>query len=153
MHWFENSIPPPLVAAICALLMWLSAAQMPTLEAPLNWRLVGSLVLLVSGLGVCLAGVASFHQAKTTVNPLKPASATVLVTSGIYRVTRNPMYLGFALVLAAWTVFLDSPFALLGVAAFVLYINRFQILPEERALRRLFGNDLDKYCARVRRWI
>jgi protein-S-isoprenylcysteine O-methyltransferase Ste14 len=153
MRWFENRVPPPLVAAICALLMWLGAAQWPAVEAPLSWRLVGSLVLSVIGAGICLAGVICFHQAKTTVNPLKPASASVLVTSGIYRVTRNPMYLGFALVLAAWAVFLASPFALLGVAAFVLYINRFQILPEERALRRLFGDDLDKYCARVRRWI
>lgn len=67
--------------------------------------------------------------------------------------TRNPMYLGFALVLAAWTVFLTPPFALLGIAAFILYINRFQILPEERALRRLFGDDLDEYYPRVRRWI
>ncbi|MNJ74873.1 hypothetical protein D3C77_718740 [compost metagenome] len=87
------------------------------------------------------------------VNPLKPASASALVTSGIYRVTRNPMYLGFALVLAAWTVFLASPFTLLGIAAFVLYIDRFQILPEERALHQLFGEAMDEYCARVRRWI
>lgn len=153
MHWFENRIPPPLVAVICALLMWLSAGQWPTVEAPGSWRLVGSLVLLVSGVGVCLAGVICFHRAKTTVNPLKPASASVLVTSGIYRVTRNPMYLGFALVLVAWAVLLASPFAWLGVAVFVLFINRFQILPEERALRRLFGEALDEYCARVRRWI
>ncbi|MEG0858372.1 MAG: isoprenylcysteine carboxylmethyltransferase family protein [Pseudomonas sp.] len=153
MRWFENRVPPPLVAVICALLMWLSAAQWPTVEAPLIWRLVSSLVLLAGGAGVCLAGVICFRQARTTVNPLKPASASVLVTSGIYCVSRNPMYLGFALVLAAWTVFLASPFALLGVAAFVLYIHRFQILPEERALRRLFGENLDEYCARVRRWI
>lgn len=152
MHWFENRVPP-LVAGICALLMWLSASQLPTVEAPLIWRLVGSLVLLVGGVGICLAGVVRFHQAKTTVNPLKPASASVLVTSGIYRMTRNPMYLGFAVVLVAWAVFLASPFALLGVAAFVLYINRFQILPEERALHRLFGEALNEYCARVRRWI
>lgn len=153
MHWFENRVPPPLVAVICALLMWLGATQNPTIEVPLSWRLVGSVVLSVIGVGVCLAGVICFHKAKTTVNPLKPASASVLVTSGIYRVTRNPMYLGFALILAAWTVFLASPLALLGLVAFILYINRFQIQPEERALHRLFGEALDEYCTRVRRWI
>ncbi|RWU18275.1 protein-S-isoprenylcysteine methyltransferase [Pseudomonas alkylphenolica] len=153
MQWFENRIPPPLVAALCALLMWLGAAQWPAVEVPLSWRLGVALVLLVTGAGVCLAGVTCFRQARTTVNPLEPESASVLVTSGVYRLTRNPMYLGFALVLAAWTVFLASAFALLGVVAFVLYMNRFQILPEERALRRLFGDALEDYCARVRRWI
>ncbi|MGH8383523.1 methyltransferase family protein [Pseudomonas sp.] len=153
MHWFENRVPPPLVAVICALLMWLSAAQWPVLEAPLSWRLGVALTLLLIGAGICLAGVIFFHQAKTTVNPLKPETASVLVSTGIYRFTRNPMYLGFALILGAWMVLLASPFTVLGIMAFVLYMNRFQIRPEERALQRLFGEAFDQYCARVSRWI
>ena len=101
----------------------------------------------------CLAGVVSFRRAKTTVNPLKPEQASSLVTSGIYRWSRNPMYVGFALFLVAWAAWLASPWTLLGVAGFVLYMNRFQIGPEERALASLFGIDFNHYCASVRRWL
>ena len=97
--------------------------------------------------------MASFRRARTTVNPLKPESASALVISGIYRHTRNPMYLGFAIILLGWCVLLGSAWAVLGVAGFVLYIGRFQIRPEERALRELFGAEFDAFCSRVRRWV
>jgi protein-S-isoprenylcysteine O-methyltransferase Ste14 len=154
MNWLEHRIPPPLVAALCGLLMWLAARQWPAaVELSLGWRLGLALPLALLGLVVCLAGVLSFHRARTTVNPLKPQSASALVDSGVYRYTRNPMYLGFALVLLAWALFLAWPAAVLGVVAFVLYLNRFQIGPEERALDRLFGEDFARYCAQVRRWL
>lgn len=154
MNWLHNRIPPPLVAALCGLLMWLGAWQWPSgLQLPLAWRLALALPVLLLGLVVCLAGVLSFRRARTTVNPLKPESASALVNSGIYRYTRNPMYLGFAMMLLAWALFLAWPAAGLGVVAFVLYLNRFQIGPEERALDRLFGEDFARYCAQVRRWI
>jgi protein-S-isoprenylcysteine O-methyltransferase Ste14 len=105
------------------------------------------------GVGLSVAGVRSFRRAQTTLNPTKPQEASSLVTTGIYRVTRNPMYLGLSLVLLAWTVFLSSAWALLGVAAFVLYINRLQIAPEERALSQLFGSEYTAYQAKVRRWL
>ena len=76
-----------------------------------------------------------------------------MVSTGIYRVTRNPMYLGLSLVLVAWAVFLSSAWALLGVAAFVLYMDRLQIAPEERALSKLFGSEYTAYRAKVRRWL
>lgn len=149
MDSLEHRVPPPAVAIILAVLMWLLARPLPAFDG----RLWLALPVLLAGLAVCLAGVASFRRARTTVNPLKPESASSLVVAGIYRYTRNPMYLGFAIVLLAWNIALASPLALLGVVAFVLYMNRFQIGPEERALRQLFGAQFDAYCAQVRRWV
>ncbi|NER62664.1 isoprenylcysteine carboxylmethyltransferase family protein [Pseudomonas sp. MAFF212427] len=99
------------------------------------------------------AGVLSFRRARTTVNPLKPETASALVRSGVYRYTRNPMYLGFATVLVAWAILLAWPPALLGVLGFVVYMNLFQIGPEERALARRFGGEFAQYCNGVRRWV
>lgn len=149
MDWLEHRIPPPLVAIISGLLMWLAVRPI----APLGGRLWLALLVVLAGAAVCLAGVASFRRARTTVNPLKPESASSLVVAGIYRHTRNPMYLGFAIILLGWCVFLGSALAVLGVAAFVLYIGRFQIRPEERALHELFGAEFEAFCGRVRRWV
>ncbi|MCE4072237.1 MULTISPECIES: methyltransferase family protein [Pseudomonas] len=149
MDWLEHRIPPPLVAIISGLLMWLAVRPI----APLGGRLWLALLVVLAGAAVCLVGVASFRRARTTVNPLKPESASSLVVAGIYRHTRNPMYLGFAIILLGWCVFLGSALAVLGVAAFVLYIGRFQIRPEERALRELFGAEFEAFCGRVRRWV
>jgi protein-S-isoprenylcysteine O-methyltransferase Ste14 len=84
---------------------------------------------------------------------LKPETATSLVTNGVYRYTRNPMYLGMLLVLLAWAIYLSAPAALMGPIAFWLYIQRFQIQPEERALVAMFGSAFTDYMSRVRRWI
>ncbi|MEP9315529.1 isoprenylcysteine carboxylmethyltransferase family protein [Pseudomonas sp. LABIM340] len=149
MDWLEHRIPPPLVAIITAVLMWLAVRP---IDPPGN-RLWLALLVALAGVAVCLAGVASFRRARTTVNPLKPESASSLVVAGIYRYTRNPMYLGFAIVLLGWCVFLGSALAVLGVAVFVLYIGRFQIRPEERALRELFGAEFEAFCDQVRRWV
>lgn len=154
MGILENRIPPPLVATLFGLLMWLAAHYLPgAVGLAIEWRAGLALVVLLIGAIICLAGVLSFRYARTTVNPLKPETASALVSSGVYRYTRNPMYLGFATALVAWSIFLAWPPALLGVLGFVLHMNRFQIGPEERALARLFGNDFAQYCTRVRRWI
>ncbi|WP_416769300.1 methyltransferase family protein [Pseudomonas sp. RHF3.3-3] len=150
----DNRIPPPLVATLFGLLAWLAARHLPgTLALAIEWRIGLALVVLLAGVAICLAGVFSFRRARTTVNPLRPETASALVRSGIYRYTRNPMYLGFATVLVAWSIFLAWPPALLGVLGFVTYMNRFQIGPEERALAGLFGRDFTQYCSEVRRWL
>lgn len=110
-------------------------------------------MLAGSGAAFCLAGVAAFRQARTTVNPTTPATSSALVVSGIYRWTRNPMYLGFALLLLAFAVWLSKLSALLLVPVFMGYLQRFQIRPEEQALRARFGASFDAYCQRVRRWL
>lgn len=150
----DNRIPPPLVATLFGLLAWFAARHLPgTLEVTVEWRIGLALVVLLVGVAVCLAGVLSFRQARTTVNPLKPETASALVTGGIYTYTRNPMYLGFATALIAWSIFLAWPPALLSVLGFVIYMNLFQIGPEERALASRFGRAFRQYCKQVRRWL
>lgn len=150
----DNRIPPPLVATLFGLLMWFAARHLPGgLELDIVWRTGLALVVLLAGVACCLAGVLSFRRARTTVNPLKPETASALVRSGVYRYTRNPMYLGFATVLVAWAILLAWPPALLGVLGFVVYMNLFQIGPEERALARRFGGEFAQYCNGVRRWV
>jgi protein-S-isoprenylcysteine O-methyltransferase Ste14 len=107
----------------------------------------------LSGIAVALLGAAEFRKAKTTLNAFKPEASSSLVVTGIYRHSRNPMYLGVVCVLLAWAVYLAAPFALLGPVLFVLFITRFQIVPEERALSAKFGPEFTRYAREVRRWL
>lgn len=152
LHVLENRIPPPIVAAAFAALMWLGSRYAPGLEQDAPMRIGVALVPLVVGVLVAVSGAVSFRRARTTVNPQRPEAASSLVVSGVFQYSRNPMYLGVALILVAWAALLSSPLALLGVAGFVLYINRFQIAPEEKALASLFGQQFAEYKSRVRRW-
>jgi len=153
MKLLENKIPPPVLAVLFGLAMWGVSFVTPAVEIGSMVSFIISLVVLVLGVFFCLAGVFSFRKAKTTVNPLNPESATSLVSSGIYKVSRNPMYVGFALILLAWALYLASPVAVVGVLGFVFIINRLQIEPEERALLKLFGSEFDDYQSIVRRWL
>lgn len=145
-------IPPLVLVLVAALLMWLIDRLLP-LGVALAGLMVPAALLAVAGVVICALGVLSFRRAGTTVNPLEPERASQLVVTGIYRFTRNPMYLGFALLLLAWAMFLASPPALFVLAAFVAWMNRFQIAPEERALGLKFGEDFAAYRRAVRRWL
>ena len=153
MASLELKVPPPAVALVVALAMgWVS--RYGVLEGvPLAWR-VGA-ALAVAAVGACfdVAGIIAFRRAKTTVNPMKPEKSAALVVSGVYRITRNPMYVGMVFILLAWAVYLASPRALFGPLAFAAYITRFQIKPEERVLAARFGAEFSSYQARVRRWL
>ena len=149
----ELKIPPPALALAIALLMWLTSILFGYIPVPLNDRLVAALALLVIGQGISISGIVVFRRARTTLNPFKPGAASALVTGGIYRFTRNPMYLGLLLTLLGWAAFLASPPALVFLFLYVVYINRFQIDPEERMLSSLFGADYAAYKKRVRRWV
>lgn len=133
--------------------MWIGSSASPVfnLSLPANSLLALSLALI--GAVTCVAGVVSFRLAKTTVNPMKPASASSLVVSGVYKYTRNPMYVGLVLVLLGWAAFLANLAAFALVAVFAAYLNRFQIVPEEHSLASLFPHEFSAYRARVRRWI
>lgn len=153
MKALELKIPPPVVGLVAAAAMWgIDRAEWtPSYEFP--GRRVLALTLAVAGLGLAGAGVIEFRRARTTVNPLRPSTTSSLVASGVYRVTRNPMYVGFLLVLLGWAAWLANPATLVIAALFVLYLNRFQITPEERALHALFGAEFETYRGRVRRWL
>jgi protein-S-isoprenylcysteine O-methyltransferase Ste14 len=153
MSALELKVPPPIVALVLALLMWLTPAVAGLVQMPYAFRVVCAVVLVCIGQGISIAGMVAFRRAKTTVNPVKASLASSLVVQGVYRYTRNPMYVGLLLTLLAWAVFLANPFAVLWVVVFALYITRFQIIPEERVLVSLFGAQYEAYKARVRRWV
>ena len=146
-------IPPPIVAAIVGVLMWAVNRWLELGRVESSFLTPVAIVLLAAGLLLMLVAVASFIAAKTTVNPLRPSRASSLVTTGIFRLSRNPIYLGDLLLLAALAVWLGNIVNLLLLVPFVWYINRFQIIPEERALADRFGASYVAYCARVRRWL
>ena len=151
--WLELKIPPPVVAAVTAVAMWGVARVFMVLDLPREVRIPVAVLIALAGVALSASGIVTFRRSHTTINPHKPDQATALVTSGPYRFTRNPMYAGVLLVLLAWAAYLSSLWALAGPVAFVLYINRFQIAPEERALQSLFGSEYLAYKSRVRRWL
>ncbi len=153
MDTLEARIPPPLVGLVSGAVAWLASVATGPTTIAFTVRLAGALALVLLGLGIAGAGVRAVRRAQTTLNPLKPETASALVTSGIYSHTRNPMYLGMATWLLAWSAWLGTPVGLIGAPLFVLYMNRFQIRPEERALGKLFGDGFTAYRARVRRWL
>lgn len=153
MNPLELKIPPPIAGLLVGLAMWALSLVGPSFGLLPGWRIAVVALLVLAGLVVDLLGLLAFLGARTTVNPLRPERSSALVTGGIYRITRNPMYLGMALLLTAWAVHLGALAAWAGPVAFVLYITRFQIQPEERVLTELFGDDYRAWCARVRRWL
>lgn len=152
MSSLELKIPPPVVALLVALAMWGIARLAPATDEP-SARIAIALALAVVGVAFSVSGVVAFRRAKTTENPMKPQAASSLVIAGVYKITRNPMYLGLSLVILGWAVFLWSAWALLGPIVFMAYIARFQIVPEERVLASLFGREYSVYKAKVRRWL
>ena len=153
MRWLELKIPPPIVGLLIAALMVLVARHGPVLALPGALRLALALPLVAAGVWLDLNGVLAFLRAHTTVSPLQPVKTSAIVDSGVYHFTRNPMYLGMAAMLTGGAIYLAAPLALLGPVAFVAYITRFQIQPEERALLTKFGEPYRAYCQRVRRWL
>ena len=153
MPQLELKIPPPLVAVMTAGAMYGVASLLPVLALSPSVRAVAALALAVVGASFDVAGLMAFRRAKTTVNPMAPHQSSSVVSTGVYRFTRNPMYLGLVFLLLAWAVYLSSAWALLGVPVFMAYITRFQIKPEENVLAARFGKSYADYRARVRRWL
>lgn len=149
----KTLIPPPVVVAAFAAAMWGLARYVGPGHFSFAGQVPLAAALLVAALALMLAAVLSFARARTTVNPMRPARASALVTDGVFASSRNPIYLGDLILLIACAIWLGqlAGFALLPL--FVLYLNRFQIEPEEEALTRLFGDDYRQYRLRVRRWI
>ncbi|MDI1286906.1 MAG: isoprenylcysteine carboxylmethyltransferase family protein [Reyranella sp.] len=149
----ELKVPPPAVTLLIAIAMWLAVSTSGAFAIALPRRLSIAIALAVLGAAIAAAGIMSFRRARTTVNPTRPDAASSLVATGVYRFTRNPMYLGLFLLLSGWAIYLSNAAAFAGPLLFVLYINRFQIVPEERALAAKFGTAFDDYRRRTRRWI
>ena len=146
-------LPPLAVAPLAALIAWLAARAAPSLAFDFPGRAALALLLVAAAVSVGLAGIIEFRRARTTVNPLQPERASALVTGGIYRHTRNPMYLAVATMLLAWGLWLGNALGPLGAVLFVAWMDRLQIPPEERALAALFGEEFERYRRKVRRWL
>jgi protein-S-isoprenylcysteine O-methyltransferase Ste14 len=149
----ETRIPPPVVGLLLAVVMVGIARATPTLDFHSTLRTVLALVFLIAALAFFVPAILAFRREHTTINPISIDKASTLVTTGVFGVSRNPMYVALTLVLVALSIWLAAPWTLLGPIAFVAYIQRFQIIPEERVLLAKFGAAYEDYTHRVRRWL
>lgn len=148
----ELKLPPVVVFFIFGLLMYLLDRFLPIGGFDFFGRLFLAKILLGSAATIGMLSVIQFFRAKTSVDPTKPDKATKLVATGLFAYTRNPMYLSLLLILLAIALRLGNAFNILLAVGFVSYMNRFQIIPEEKALAKLFGKEFQLYCKKVRRW-
>lgn len=148
----ELKLPPLVVFLFFALLMYIVASVLPFGQFDFFGRTY--LVYFLLGLGTCIGLVSGLHffRSKTTIDPMNPGKVSKLVVGGLYAISRNPMYLAMLLLLLGLSLRLENVFNLLLAAGFVSYMNRFQIIPEERVLQRTFGKEYQQYCVKVRRW-
>jgi len=153
MGSLELKVPPPCVALVFGFLMWLVSPLITSVDVRFGIRVGVAVAVACIGAIFGISAMVWFRRAKTTMSPIKPGAASALVTGGVFRFTRNPMYLSLLLYLVAWALYLSNWLALLFLPLFVLYINRFQIAPEERTLSLLFGAEYAAYRGRVRRWL
>jgi protein-S-isoprenylcysteine O-methyltransferase Ste14 len=147
----ETKIPPPIVTLIFGFATYLSRKIFPEIE--IQYSSFFGIFLLLLGFFILISAVKLFRNDKTTVNPLSPEQATKLVSNGIFKLSRNPMYLGMAVILASVAVFFNIIGGIISMALFCLYITKFQIIPEEKAMKELFAQDFEQYMQATRRWI
>lgn len=153
MKSLELRVPPLALFVVFAGAIWAVSRYVPAANLALPGRQTFALIPLLLGLAVISAGVFEFRRRKTTMSPFSPERTASVVSSGIYRWTRNPMYLGMALALFGAAVWQANLFGFAAVLLFCAYLTRFQIVPEERMLLKLFGEEFAAYMNQVRRWI
>lgn len=145
----ENRIPPPILTLATAIAMWFAAENAP---GPVWRTTLAVAVFMMAGIfGV--PALRAFRNADTTINPVRIDRASALVTDGIYRITRNPMYVSLTLLLVAWAVWLGGSLVWAGPIGVAVWLDRLQIRPEERAMAERFGQDYMRYKGKVRRWL
>ena len=147
----KKRIPPPLIAMLCVLIIFLSKSIFPSFV--FSYKLQLGIFVSTIGFLLLIVSVKSFIDNKTTINPLNLKKSTYLVTSGVFRFSRNPMYLGMLLFLLGAAIILNIIGGLIISILFIFYMNFFQIIPEEKALQNLFGKNYRNYRKTVRRWI
>ena len=147
----KKRIPPPLIAMLCVLIIFLSKSIFPSFV--FSYKLQLGIFVSTIGFLLLVVSIKSFIDNKTTINPLNLKKSTYLVTSGVFRFSRNPMYLGMVLFLLGTAIILNIIGGLIISILFIFYMNFFQIIPEEKALQNLFGKNYRNYRKTVRRWI
>ena len=147
----KTKIPPPILALVMIVLIYLSSFFIES--TTFNYQGSLSVLVLILGLACAIPSFRLFARYKTTISPLKPSDATALVTEGMYRYSRNPMYLGLLLLTIASTIWFGTWFGITINILFIFLINFLQIIPEEEALLEIFGEEYEEYKKNVRRWI
>ena len=150
MFSFQNKVPPPIILALLMTGTFIMNDYFLTFHFPFQ-SLISAVVLLLSSIGAF--GMIEFKRQNTTINPISIDTSSCLVTSGIFKYTRNPMYVGLMSIMIAYSFFLGSFIGLLLTLFFGLYLHFFQIKPEEATMRGLFGNDFKTYCEQAPRWL
>lgn len=150
---FKLKIPPPIYMLLTASLMWMLNQWLPIVEViEISWRPLGylaiSMALVIDGLSLI-----KFIRSRTSINPMRPEGTEILVVSGMYQYSRNPMYVGLLFLLSGWAILLGSlsPFILLPLFVWTIFTQ--QIQPEEKILGDKFGAAYVDYKKSVRRWI
>lgn len=146
-------VPPVAVAILTAAIMklletWFSGAGFVS-----QHHSTLALLIFLMGTIIGVAAVIEFLRKSTSLNPHKPQNASTLVNKGVYKFSRNPMYLALLLLLISWAFYLANFVAFLMLPVFVWYMNEFQIKPEEDSMREKFGAGFESYERRIRRWI
>ncbi|APA62900.1 protein-S-isoprenylcysteine methyltransferase [Maribacter sp. 1_2014MBL_MicDiv] len=149
----ELKVPPVIVFLCFGSIMYLLDLVLPIGYFDFFGRLMLAKFLVGIGMVIALLALIQFRLAITTVDPTKPDKAQSLVISGVFKFSRNPMYLALLLILLALGIFLGNAFNTLVAAGFVAYMNRFQIIPEEQILLNKFGHSFKDYCILTRRWL
>ena len=154
LDWLELKVPPLALTVGAAIVMVVVPAAFgrttsvrPEVAIPIG------IAAALAGLLLAFWGVIDFRRAQTTVDPRHPEQSARLVTTGVYRWTRNPMYLGFVAALAGLAIALQSVAGLAIASLAAVYLQRFQIHPEERILQRRFGDAFNVYLGQVRPWL
>tara|TARA_B100000989_G_scaffold203175_1_gene153771 strand:+ start:1081 stop:1536 length:456 start_codon:yes stop_codon:yes gene_type:complete len=148
--YLNTKIPPPLVTVMCIGIIYLFESKIEYSNYDL--KVVG-IIFLILGLIIILSAVLKFIKAKTTVDPSRPYKTSNLVMSGIYNITRNPMYLGMLFLIMSYSMYNNNIVGCIVIPIFIFYINKFQIEPEEIEMRRKFGESFENYCKKVNRWL
>ena len=147
----KTKIPPPIIALVMIAIIYLSSLIIEPIT--FNYQTLIGILVVIIGLACAIPSFRLFAKYKTTISPFTPSETTALVTDGMYRYSRKPMYLGLVLLTIAATIFFGTWLGVVIVVAFIFLLNFLQILPEEEALLDIFGEEYVEYQKKVRRWI
>ena len=146
-------IPPPVYGLLFFAAMWWLNSLLPQFFFYFVGQKVLAIAAVIIGLTIDVIAIVSFIKTKTTINPRSPQNTNQLVTAGLYRYSRNPMYLGLFFLLLATVLWLGNPVTIFLLLLFLWVMTVFQIKPEEKILNEKFGSDYQHYCKQVRRWL
>ena len=144
-------IPPPLIVLVLIVSIYFSSKKIDLINIPLQLEI--SIFILSAGILIFVNPVLQFIKSKTTVNPIQFEEVNKLVTSGIFKYSRNPMYLGMLMIVISTSIFYLNIYSILTPLLFILWINKFQIKREEEFLIEKFGDEYLSYKKKTRRWI